>query len=97
MPLTWILLALFGPLLGWLASVVIRARSATELLLLALTGLAGALFGALVLTPPIAGRLEWSGFSLPGLLFSLLGSLLLLGAACAILRRKRRAPPSSGA
>ena len=60
-------------------------------------GLAGALIGAFVITPPFAGRLATYGFSLPGLLISLLGSILLLALAILVLRRKARPAPPSGA
>ncbi len=95
MPLTFILLALFAVLLGWLASVVVRADTPRELFGLILTSLAGALFGAFVITPPFAGRIATTGFSLPGLLFSLFGSILLLVAAGALAKAmagRSRAP-----
>jgi uncharacterized membrane protein YeaQ/YmgE (transglycosylase-associated protein family) len=90
MPLTWILLVLLGAVMGWLVSVVIHGRTAGEIVTLLLTGTAGALVGALLITPSVAGRLEPTGFSLPGLLFSLLGSVLGLAAAAAILVSRRR-------
>jgi uncharacterized membrane protein YeaQ/YmgE (transglycosylase-associated protein family) len=90
MPLTWILLALLGAMLGWLASVMIHGRTVGEVLTLVLVGVAGGLLGALLITPTFAGKLEPTGFSLPGLLFSLLGSILASGLAATILQRLRR-------
>jgi uncharacterized membrane protein YeaQ/YmgE (transglycosylase-associated protein family) len=94
MPLTFLLLVPLALLVGWLASVWLRSRTPGELVGLLLVSLAGAAVGALVITPPFAGRLAWAGFSLPGLLFSLLGSILLLALTGALLRfrRRRRAP-----
>jgi uncharacterized membrane protein YeaQ/YmgE (transglycosylase-associated protein family) len=86
MPLTFILLFLFALLFGWLASVILRANTPRELLGLLLTSLAGALVGAFMITPPFAGRIAWIGFSLPGLLFSLFGSVLLLVVAGALTK-----------
>lgn len=95
MPLTFILLLPLAVLLAWLASVILRADTPRELIGLVLASLAGALFGAFVITPPFAGRLAWIGFSLPGLLFSLFGSVLLLAVAGALAKartgRSRRA------
>lgn len=96
MPLTFILLVPLAILLGWLASVFLRTGTPRELLLLVAVSLAGALIGAFLITPPFAGRLALNGFSLPGLLFSLSGSILLLAIAGALLRmaRRRRKLPS---
>lgn len=90
MPLSWIALILLGAMLGWLASVILRGQSAREVLGLVLMGALGAVLGALLLTPFLAGRLEPTGFSLPGVLLSLLGAFLALGVVAAALRFKRR-------
>jgi uncharacterized membrane protein YeaQ/YmgE (transglycosylase-associated protein family) len=92
MPLTWILLVLLGTLLGWLGSVVFHGRTAGEVLAFVLSGVAGGLLGALFITPTFAGKLEPTGFTLPGLLFSLAGSVLLVALTAAVLRVKRRRP-----
>ena len=92
MPLSWIALVLAGAVLGWLASVILHGEGAGEVLGLVLAGAAGAVLGALLLTPYLAGKLEPTGFSLPGVLLSLLGAFLLrgvTGAALALQRRRR--------
>jgi uncharacterized membrane protein YeaQ/YmgE (transglycosylase-associated protein family) len=93
MPLSWIALVLVGALLGWLASVILHADSAREVLGLVLLGALGAVLGALLLTPALAGRLEPTGFSLPGVLLSLLGAFLALGLV-GVVRRLQRSRPS---
>jgi uncharacterized membrane protein YeaQ/YmgE (transglycosylase-associated protein family) len=90
MPLSWIALILAGALLGWLTSVILHADSAREVLGLLLLGALGAVLGALLLTPALAGRLEPTGFSLPGVLLSLLGAFLALGLVAAVRRLQRR-------
>lgn len=96
MPLTWILLVLLGALFGWIVSVMLQARTPIEVLAPVLAGVAGALIGAVLITPVFAGELEPTGFSLPGLLFSLLGSILALALTAAALRlRVRRRPKAS--
>ncbi len=92
MPLSWIVLLLLGALLGWLASVVVHSQTAREVIGFVVIGALGALFGAFQITPALAGKLEKTGFSLPGVLLSLLGTFLMLGivAAAARLSRDRR-------
>jgi uncharacterized membrane protein YeaQ/YmgE (transglycosylase-associated protein family) len=92
MPLSWIALVLIGALLGWTASVVMRGESASEVVGLVLLGALGALLGALLITPALAGKLEPTGFSLPGVLLSLLGAFLALGVAALAGRLGRRRP-----
>ena len=92
MPLSWIVLLLLGALLGWLASVVVHSQTAREVIVFVVIGALGALFGAFQIPPALAGKLEKTGFSLPGVLLSLLGTFLMLGivAAAARLSRHRR-------
>ncbi|GLR47152.1 hypothetical protein [Sphingomonas astaxanthinifaciens] len=90
MPLTWIALILAGAALGWLASVVLGAATPREILATVGLGAAGALLGALLITPVLAGRLEATGFSFPGVLLSLLGTFLALGGAVAVQKLQKR-------
>ena len=83
MPLSWIALLLLGALLGWLASVVLHSDRARDVLGLVALGALGALLGALLITPALAGKLEPTGFSLPGVLLSLLGAFIALGIVAA--------------
>ena len=86
MPLSWIALILIGALLGWLASVVLHSDRARDVLGLVALGAVGALLGALLITPALAGKLEPTGFSLPGVLLSLIGAFLALGIVAAASR-----------
>ena len=90
MPLSWIALILVGALLGWLASVVLHSDRARDVLGLVALGAVGALLGALLITPALAGKLEPTGFSLPGVLLSLIGTFLALGIVAAASRIGRR-------
>lgn len=92
MPFTWIALILAGAALGWIASVILRTETAREIMACIGLGAAGAVLGALLITPVLAGRLEATGFSLPGVLLSLLGTFLALGGTIAIQRLRRRRP-----
>jgi len=90
MPFTWLALLVIGAALGWLASVILRLDSPREILAAIGLGAAGALLGALVITPAMAGHLEMTGFSFPGLLISLLGTFIAIGAAVGVQRLQRR-------
>ena len=93
MPLSWIALVTAGATLGWLASVILRAASGRAVLGLVGLGALGAVAGALLLTPALAGKLEPTGFSLPGVLLSLLGAFLVLGLAAVAGRLGSRRRP----
>lgn len=92
MPLSWIALVLIGAVLGWLTSVLLASRTAREILVLVALGAVGAVLGALLIAPVLAGRMEPTGFSLPAVLLSLLGAFIALGLAIAGQRLGRRRP-----
>lgn len=92
MPLSWIVLLLVGALLGWIASVILYSQTVRDVLGLCALGAVGGVLGALLLTPPLAGRLEPTGFSLPGVLLSLLGSFVVLGLVLALKRFQQTGP-----
>jgi uncharacterized membrane protein YeaQ/YmgE (transglycosylase-associated protein family) len=76
---TWILIAIVGGILGWLASIVMRTDAQQGIILNIVVGIVGAILGGLVLAPLLGGGSITSGdFSLPNLLISLLGAVILL-------------------
>nr|WP_294168280.1 GlsB/YeaQ/YmgE family stress response membrane protein [uncultured Sphingomonas sp.] len=77
---TWAGLVVLSALLGWVASVVWRAATGREILLSIGAGVVGGVLGGLLLAPQLGGGSIASGgaFSLPNLLISLLGAILLL-------------------
>jgi uncharacterized membrane protein YeaQ/YmgE (transglycosylase-associated protein family) len=90
MPLSWLALIIAGAALGWIASVILRLERAREILALIGLGALGAILGALLITPALAGRLGPTGFSLPGVLIALLGSFLAIGLTLAVQRLAAR-------
>jgi len=87
--LTWILIIIVGGILGWLASIVMRTDGQQGILLNIVVGIIGAILGGLVLAPLLGGGSITSGnFSLPNLLISLLGAIILL-AIVNLFRRGR--------
>ncbi len=72
----WIIL---GGIIGWLASLIMRDAGQGPLLDI-LVGIVGAFLAGLLLTPLFGiGTIDSGNFSLPGLLLSLLGAVILLG------------------
>ena len=87
--LTWILIIIIGGILGWLASIIMRTDAQQGILLNIVVGIVGAILGGLLLAPLIGGGSITSGdFSLPSLLVSLLGAIILL-AIVNLFRRGR--------
>jgi uncharacterized membrane protein YeaQ/YmgE (transglycosylase-associated protein family) len=72
----WIIV---GGLIGWVASMVMRTDAQQGTLLNIVVGIVGAFLAGLVLTPLFGVDTINSGnFSLPALLISLLGAIILL-------------------
>ncbi len=82
-----ILWLIAGAVIGWLASKIMGTNSQQGLLLDIVVGVVGALLAGWFLTPLFGiGTINQNDFSLPALLVSLLGAVLLL----AIVRLFRR-------
>ena len=68
-----------GAIIGWVASLVMRTNAQQGTLLNIVVGIAGAFVAGYVLTPLLGIETINSGdFSLPALLVSLVGAILLL-------------------
>lgn len=84
--IVWIIV---GGLIGWVASLVMRTDAQQGTLLNIVVGIVGAFLAGQFLTPLFGGGTINSGdFSLPGLLISLLGAVILL-AIVNLVRRGR--------
>lgn len=85
--MNFIIWLIAGAFIGWIASMIMRTNSRQGLLLDIVVGVVGAFLGGLVLTPLFGvGTINQNDFSLPALLVSLVGAILLL----AIVRLFRR-------
>lgn len=68
-----------GGIIGWLASTIMRTDAEQGTLLNIIVGIVGAILAGLVLTPLLGiGTVNESSFSLPALVVSLLGAVVLL-------------------
>jgi uncharacterized membrane protein YeaQ/YmgE (transglycosylase-associated protein family) len=77
--LNFVLWIIVGGILGWLASIIMRTDAQQGTLLNIVVGIVGAFLAGLVLTPLFGvGTINSGNFSLPALLVSFLGALILL-------------------
>ena len=87
--MNFILWIIIGGILGWIASIIMRTNAQQGLFLNIVVGIIGALVAGFVLTPLFGiGTINQNNFSLPALLVSLLGAIILL-AIVNLFRRGR--------
>jgi uncharacterized membrane protein YeaQ/YmgE (transglycosylase-associated protein family) len=78
-----------GGLIGWVASSLMGMREG--LLMNIIVGIVGAFVAGIVLTPLLGiGTINQGNFSLPGLIVSLLGAIILLAVVSLFRRGVRR-------
>ena len=74
-----LILIIVGGILGWLASIVMRTDGQQGILLNVVVGIVGALLGGFLLAPLFNyGGSITQGISVPSLLISFLGAVILL-------------------
>jgi uncharacterized membrane protein YeaQ/YmgE (transglycosylase-associated protein family) len=74
-----ILWLIVGGLIGWIASLIMRTDAQQGIFLNIVVGIVGALLAGFLLAPLFGiGTINQNNFSLPALLVSLLGSIVLL-------------------
>jgi uncharacterized membrane protein YeaQ/YmgE (transglycosylase-associated protein family) len=77
--INFIMWIIVGGIIGWLASMIMRTDAQQGTLLNIIVGIVGAFLAGLVLTPLFGvGTIGQGDFSLPSLLISLLGAIILL-------------------
>jgi uncharacterized membrane protein YeaQ/YmgE (transglycosylase-associated protein family) len=82
--IVWIIV---GGIIGWVASSLMGRREG--LLLNIVVGIVGAFVAGIVLTPLLGiGTINQNNFSLPALLVSLLGAVILLAVVSLFSRRR---------
>jgi uncharacterized membrane protein YeaQ/YmgE (transglycosylase-associated protein family) len=85
--MNFILWIIVGGILGWIASLIMHTNAQQGPMLNILVGIIGALLAGFLLTPLFGvGTINQSNFSLPSLLLSLLGAVILL-AIVNLIRR----------
>src|SRR5258705_13756845 len=82
-----IIVIIVGGVLGWLASLIMRTDAQQGIIMNIVVGIVGALIGGWLLGPLLGGgSITSGGLSLPNLLVSLLGAVILL-AVINLIRR----------
>lgn len=84
--MNFVIWLIVGGIVGWVASIIMRTNGQQGLLLNIVVGIVGAFVAGLVLTPLLGiATINQNNFSLPGLLVSLMGAIILL-AVVSLLR-----------
>jgi uncharacterized membrane protein YeaQ/YmgE (transglycosylase-associated protein family) len=85
--MNFIIWLIVGGLVGWVASIIMKTDGQQGTLLNVIVGIVGAFVAGLVLTPMLGiATINQNNFSLPGLLVSLMGAIILL-ALVSLFRR----------
>jgi len=78
-----------GGILGWLASIVMKTDGQQGMILNVVVGIVGSMLGGWLISPLLGiATINQNNFSLPGLLVSFLGAVILL-AIVNLFRRRR--------
>lgn len=89
--MNFIIWIIAGGILGWLASIVMRTNGRQGLILNVIVGIVGAFLAGLVLTPLLGiSTINQDNFSLPGLIVSFAGAVILLAIVNLVSRRRVR-------
>ena len=81
--LVWLVV---GGLIGWIASMIMGTDAQQGVLLNIVVGIVGAFLGGLLLSPLFGvGTLNQGNFSIPALLISLVGAVILLALGCVLV------------
>ena len=87
--LNFIIWLIVGGIIGWLASMIMRTDAQQGIVLNVVVGIIGALLGGWLISPLVGvGTINQNAFSLPAMLVSLVGAVILL-AIVNLFRRGR--------
>ena len=85
--MNFIIWLIVGGIIGWLASIVMKRPEGTILNII--VGIVGAMLGGWFISPLLgAGTINQNDFSLPGLLVSFIGAIILLAIVNLVQRGK---------
>jgi uncharacterized membrane protein YeaQ/YmgE (transglycosylase-associated protein family) len=88
-PVNLIIWLILGGIVGWLASLLMKTDAQQGLLLNVVVGIVGAMVGGWLISPLVGvATINQDNFSLPGLLVSFVGAVILL-AVVNLFRRRR--------
>lgn len=86
--MNFIIWLVVGGLIGWLASMLMKTNDQQGIILNVVVGIVGALLAGWLISPMVGvGTINQSDFSLPALLVSFVGAVILLGIVNLFRRR----------
>lgn len=89
--MNFIIWLVIGGVLGWLASIVMKTDAQQGILLNVIVGIVGAALGGFVISPLVGiSTINQNNFSVPALLVSFVGALILLAIVNFFRRRSAR-------
>lgn len=87
--MNFIIWLVVGGLIGWLASIVMK--SPEGMIMNVIVGIVGAMLGGWLISPLVGvGTINQNNFSLPALLVSLIGAVILLAIVNLVRRGRSR-------
>jgi uncharacterized membrane protein YeaQ/YmgE (transglycosylase-associated protein family) len=87
--MNFIIWLIVGGIVGWVASIIMRTNGQQGLILNVLVGIVGAFLAGLLLTPLLGiATINQNDFSLPALILSVVGAVILL-AIVGLLQGRR--------
>lgn len=89
--MNFIIWLILGGVIGWLASIVMKTNGQQGMFLNVVVGVVGAMLGGWFISPLVnVGTINQDNFSLPALLVSLVGAVILLAIVNLFRRRSVR-------
>lgn len=89
--MNFIIWLIVGGIVGWLASMVMKTDAQQGLILNVVVGIVGALLGGWLISPLVGvGTINQDALSIPAILVSLVGAIILLAIVNLVRRGKAR-------
>ena len=89
--MNFIIWLIIGGIIGWLASMVMKTDAQQGVVLNVVVGIIGAMLGGWLISPLVGvGTINQDNFSLPAMLVSLVGAIILLGIVNLFRRGRAR-------
>ena len=89
--MNFIIWLVIGGIIGWLASMVMRTDAQQGVILNVVVGIIGAMLGGWLISPLVGvPTINQNAFSLPAMLVSLVGAIILLGIVNLFRRGRAR-------
>ena len=89
--MNFIIWLIVGGIIGWLASMIMRTDAQQGVILNVVVGIIGAMLGGWLISPLVGiPTINQNAFSLPAMLVSLVGAVILLGIVNLFRRGRTR-------